>query len=101
VPLVHVRTGQLLKQLKLAGTPIPEQAKMLVGADILPETVPSSLEGEAALADEDKMDDQEIDGELSPALLGKFVELADLLPPIPKKGNFDVETIKGSQYFFS
>lgn len=34
-------------------------------------------------------------------LLGKFVNLVDLLPPLPKKGNFDVETIKGSQYFFS
>ncbi|KIM89933.1 hypothetical protein PILCRDRAFT_812715 [Piloderma croceum F 1598] len=34
-------------------------------------------------------------------LLGKFVELRDLLPPLPKKGNFNVETIKGSQYFFS
>jgi len=34
-------------------------------------------------------------------LLGKFVDLIDLMPPLPKKGNFDVETIKGSQYFFS
>lgn len=34
-------------------------------------------------------------------LLGKFVDLIDLMPPLPKKGDFDVETIKGSQYFFS
>jgi len=34
-------------------------------------------------------------------LLGKFVELCDLFPPLPQKGTFDVETIKGSQYFFS
>ena len=34
-------------------------------------------------------------------LLGKFVDLCDLLPPLPQKGNFDVETIKKSQYFFS
>jgi DNA-directed RNA polymerase len=34
-------------------------------------------------------------------LMGKFVNLTDLLPPLPKKGDFDVETIKGSQYFFS
>lgn len=34
-------------------------------------------------------------------LLGKFVELCDLLPPLPQKGTFEVETIKGSQYFFS
>jgi DNA-directed RNA polymerase len=34
-------------------------------------------------------------------LMGKFVELCDLLPPLPQKGDFKVETIKGSQYFFS
>lgn len=34
-------------------------------------------------------------------LLGKFVNLTDLLPPLPKKGGFKVEMIKGSQYFFS
>lgn len=34
-------------------------------------------------------------------LLGKFVNLTDLLPPLPKKGGFNVEMIKGSQYFFS
>lgn len=31
----------------------------------------------------------------------KFVNLVDLLPPLPKKGDFDVQTIKKSQYFFS
>ncbi|MCO5585164.1 hypothetical protein L7F22_039096 [Adiantum nelumboides] len=30
-----------------------------------------------------------------------FVELAAILPRIPQKGNFDVEEIRGSQYFFS
>ncbi|KIK64988.1 hypothetical protein GYMLUDRAFT_160261 [Collybiopsis luxurians FD-317 M1] len=34
-------------------------------------------------------------------LLGKFVNLVDLLPPVPKKGDFKVEAIKASQYFFS
>lgn len=34
-------------------------------------------------------------------LRGKFVDLTDLLPPVPKKGSFQVEDIKGSQYFFS
>lgn len=32
---------------------------------------------------------------------GKFVELLDLLPPVPQKGDFDVKTIKRSLYFFS
>ncbi|KAK0201027.1 DNA/RNA polymerase [Desarmillaria ectypa] len=34
-------------------------------------------------------------------LVGKFVELVDLLPPVPEKGDFRVEAIKASQYFFS
>ncbi|KAF8229392.1 DNA/RNA polymerase [Tricholoma matsutake] len=34
-------------------------------------------------------------------LMGKFVNLTDVLPPLPKRGNFRVESIKNSQYFFS
>jgi DNA-directed RNA polymerase, mitochondrial len=40
-------------------------------------------------------------GEADRHLLGKFVDLRDLFPPLPKKGNFNVKTIKESQYFFS
>ena len=32
---------------------------------------------------------------------GKFVNLVDILPPLPAKGQFDVKTIKQSLYFFS
>lgn len=32
---------------------------------------------------------------------GKFVDLVDLLPPVPVKGEFDVTKIKSSLYFFS
>lgn len=32
---------------------------------------------------------------------GKFVDLTTLLPPLPKKGEFDVSKIKSSLYFFS
>lgn len=35
------------------------------------------------------------------ALLGKFVDFTALLPPLPKKGDFKVDEIKQSQYFFS
>jgi len=31
----------------------------------------------------------------------KFVEVTKLLPPVPKKGNFEVNTVKKSLYFFS
>ncbi|KAI0270564.1 DNA/RNA polymerase [Gloeopeniophorella convolvens] len=34
-------------------------------------------------------------------LEGKFVDLVDLLPPVPTKGEFDVNKIKSSLYFFS
>ena len=33
--------------------------------------------------------------------VNRFVNLADVIPPIPKKGEFDVKTIKDSMYFFS
>lgn len=57
------------------------------------------LEAESAAEDhEDEVN--ELDA-ANARLLGKFVDLIDLMPPLPKKGNFDVETIKGSQYFFS
>jgi DNA-directed RNA polymerase, mitochondrial len=35
------------------------------------------------------------------SLEGKFVDLADLLPLVPAKGEFDVNKIKSSLYFFS
>ncbi|KAJ7583777.1 hypothetical protein C8J56DRAFT_790113 [Mycena floridula] len=34
-------------------------------------------------------------------LEGKFVDLTDILPPLPQKGTFNVEEIKRSPYFFS
>ncbi|EIW76844.1 DNA/RNA polymerase [Coniophora puteana RWD-64-598 SS2] len=38
---------------------------------------------------------------VSPEMSTKFVDMTAMLPPLPKKGDFDVETIKGSLYFFS
>ncbi|OAX44242.1 DNA/RNA polymerase [Rhizopogon vinicolor AM-OR11-026] len=59
------------------------------------------IQGEiASLADEageDGAGDEDTDSPLS----NKFVDLSAVLPPLPKKGDFDVETIKKSQYFFS
>ena len=34
-------------------------------------------------------------------LHGKFIDVIDILPPLPKKGDFKVENIKASPYFFS
>ena len=38
---------------------------------------------------------------LETSLEGKFVDLVDLLPSVPAKGEFDVNKIKSSLYFFS
>lgn len=56
----------------------------------------------ATLNDEtsDDEDDETDDADVR-LLAGKFVNFTDLLPPLPAKGNFKVEAIKGSQYFFS
>ena len=35
------------------------------------------------------------------SLEGKFVDVVDLLLPVPSKGEFDVNKIKSSLYFFS
>lgn len=42
-----------------------------------------------------------IEGTSADAADYKFVDTVDVLPPVPKKGNFDVNTIKRSLYFFS
>lgn len=44
---------------------------------------------------------QQAKSALEKSLEGKFVDLADLLPPVPTKGEFDVNKIKSSLYFFS
>ena len=54
---------------------------------------------EVDLSDDAESEDDLDEGDAH--LLGKFVDLCDLLPPLPQKGSFDVETIKKSQYFFS
>lgn len=42
-----------------------------------------------------------VEGTAAEAADFEFVDLVDLLPPLPEKGNFDVTTIKKSLYFFS
>jgi DNA-directed RNA polymerase len=41
------------------------------------------------------------DLETDPSLEDKYVDLVDLLLPLPNKGEFDVNKIKSSVYFFS
>ena len=45
--------------------------------------------------------DANAEAETETDLEGKFVNLVDLLLPVPSKGEFDVNKIKSSLYFFS
>ena len=56
----------------------------------------ASLNEDTFDVEDEEMDDMDVK-----LMAGKFVNLTDLLPPLPAKGNFKVEAIKGSQYFFS
>jgi DNA-directed RNA polymerase len=49
----------------------------------------------------DKTESDKIKAEEDKQLLHKFVDLSTLLPPLPKKGSFEVRSIKDSPYFFS
>ena len=71
-----------------------------------------AAEAEAAEAEAEVEGDDEDDAALAPPPRRRrqrrsdpdaplFYELADVLPPIPKKGDFDVNEIKRSLYFFS
>ena len=40
-------------------------------------------------------------GITSSVVSSKFVALADILPPVPPKGEFDLQRIRDSLYFFS
>lgn len=52
----------------------------------------AEVEAEAEADEADSADSQ---------LADKFISLTALIPPLPKKGDFKVESIKKSQYFFS
>jgi len=45
--------------------------------------------------------DVEVVEDDSDGISTRFVNLVDLIPPLPKKGDFEVSVIKDSQYFFS
>lgn len=60
----------------------------------LPEDLEAAAEARAAAK-------QAADAEALKQLMNKFIKLTDLLPPLPKKGTFEVDSIKDSPYFFS
>ena len=131
IPLASLRIGKLLKNLELSGVRIvtsSEQAAALheggftsfdniidvsdaeTGsiAQISKKAEVSELDQatkdepiiQCNLADEADEEGTGEDDANSP-LANKFVNLTAVLPPLPKKGDFNVETIKKTQYFFS
>ena len=115
--------GTLIKKLHLAGSRImaikaeadaialtqnvrfeqdmSEEPELYIAADRIDPKNPdldllASLDEDALYEEYDDMEDTE-----TKLMAGKFVNLTDLLPPVPAKGDFKVEAIKGSQYFFS
>jgi DNA-directed RNA polymerase len=127
VPLTHLRRGLLLKQLRAAGShfsielaeTVPDKDNTsATSAALVDSETPCNLseDGEDPESESESESESDEDVQLIPnrrrgrkpksvdtdeALRGRFLELTDLLPPLPKKGSFNVETIKGSQYFFS
>ncbi|KAG6872157.1 hypothetical protein C0995_012475 [Termitomyces sp. Mi166 len=129
IPLVSLKTSSILKSLHALGSRIvvtPEQAKtldslkeLLIVSDTTETTdidesevknvehLCDTLDAQAAeaAAEETIVEDDEDGVKVKHAelrkLMGKFVNLVDLIPPLPEKGSFRVEQIKKSQYFFS
>ena len=88
----NVRFEQDVSEPRLSASDIINQKKATdPDLDLL-----ASLDEETMDEEEDETDDVDVK-----LMAGKFVNLTDLLPPVPAKGNFKVEAIKGSQYFFS
>jgi DNA-directed RNA polymerase len=84
-----------------AAGPVARRGRPRKATSAVGETSKKKL-GRPSKADltEDEDEDEEED-DADQAVGGKFVNLVDLLPPLPKKGDFNVKTIKKSQYFFS
>ena len=102
----------LSKNVRFEHEDIPKPRLLLSSADVIDQQNGVDLDldllaslNEETLSDEEKegYDDDDDDGTDADTKLmaGKFVNLTDLFPPLPAKGNFKVEAIKASQYFFS
>jgi DNA-directed RNA polymerase len=128
VPLAQLKTGHIMKHLQKAGSTFSIISPQLLVDKALGEVDEStnttviseteemidfserSEEVDGGGEDADKTtrkrsrkrkEDVVVDVDVEASLQNKFVDLTDLFPPLPKKGDFKVETIKKSQYFFS
>lgn len=54
---------------------------------------------EEAKEEDREMDEEEVQG--AGGLKNVFLDLVDLIPPLPGKGDFEVANVRNSPYFFS
>lgn len=107
IPVVSLKAGRALKTFGLTDSALIAPAKAVEQLQGEPGLVTLSgkeetLVGEKNADELDELVDASApDGKAQAALESKFVNVTDLLPPLPKKGSFNVETIKKSLYFFS
>ena len=103
VPISSIRYGRMMEKLGMVDTKISDLALTSAidefGAEETEETDMDS-EGEPKKRGRPRSFKTKVSaGEETEDL--QFVDLVDILPPLPKKGQFDVNTIKKSLYFFS
>ncbi|KAI9511241.1 DNA/RNA polymerase [Russula earlei] len=109
VPVASLGTSQTLKQLGIFDT--PRGPFVVKEEDELKEKIIRSPPTVSVISKEQAKDllqplavaGASTEGDTMPdiSIEAKFVDLVDLLPPVPKKGEFDVNKIKSSLYFFS
>ncbi|EPQ55698.1 DNA/RNA polymerase [Gloeophyllum trabeum ATCC 11539] len=116
IPLLSLRGTSVTKKLKQMGVKIPEILELSEKA-IAAEAAEAREEDEDAVEDVDDVEASESNGpqNLEEALevahvkrrnrvtpySKVYIDVTDLIPPVPEKGSFDVNTIKKSLYFFS
>lgn len=97
------KTGSIAQISKAMETEPTQTEIPLVISDKRGRRAKNVVKKVSAVKDGEEDDDDDCVGEddADSVLVDKFVDLSAVLPPLPKKGDFDVETIKKSQYFFS
>lgn len=99
VPVEALAKASISKWIARAS--LPEHIKTLIKAqkdnDLLDEDEPEddvSIETKSRKRRPKKID-------VSHEMDDKYVNLLDVLPPLPEKGRFDIQVVKDSPYFFS
>lgn len=106
--------GALLQNLREAGCDIvlpknvEEEALSQLAAEKNSKRTPPDEKPEAHMEQEQEFDDSVISSDSPQSTTNtpvtgreRFLNLVELFPPLPQKGDFEVRTVKDSLYFFS